>query len=66
MIDAGDSLVNLKWFKNHPENHYLKIAILWASVAAASLNDLKIQLKVGHKVGHTTLTEKFKPAKIEN
>ncbi len=27
----------IKWSKNHPENHYLKIV-------AASLNDLKIQL----------------------
>ncbi len=33
---------------NHQENYYLKLAILWAvlasAVAAASLNDLKIQL----------------------
>ena len=46
MIDAGDSHVILKWFKNHPENHYLKIAILWLASAAASLNDLKIQLRL--------------------
>ncbi len=48
MIDAGISQVILKWSKNHPDNHYLKIAIMWAdvasAVAAASLNDLKIQL----------------------
>ena len=32
---------------NHPEKHYLKIAILWEAVASAvvSLNDLKIQLR---------------------
>ncbi len=35
MIDAGDSLVILKWSKNHPEKHYLKIAILWAAVVSA-------------------------------
>ena len=50
MIDAGDSQVILKWSKNHPENHYLKIAILRAdvasAVAAASLNDLKIQIRM--------------------
>ena len=28
LINAGDSQVILKWSKNHPENHYLKIAIL--------------------------------------
>ncbi len=45
MIDAGDFQVILKWSKNHLENRYLKIAILWADVesAVASLNDLKIQ-----------------------
>ena len=36
--------------KNHPENHYLKIAILYVASmlpsAAASLNDLKIQLSI--------------------
>ena len=50
MIDAaGDSQVTLKWSKINPENYYLKIAILWAdvasAVAAASLKDLKIQLR---------------------
>ena len=49
MIDAGDSQVLIyKWSKNHPENHYLKIAILLVpsavAWAAATLNDLKIQL----------------------
>ena len=44
MIDAGDFEVILKWSKNHQDNHYLKIAILW--VASASLNDLKIQLSI--------------------
>ncbi len=46
MIDAGDTLVILKLSKNHPEHHYLKIAILLAASAstpaAASLNDLKL------------------------
>ena len=48
MIDADDSEVILNLSKNHPENHYLKIAILCLDVAsavtAASLIDLKIQL----------------------
>ena len=44
MIDACNSQVILKWSKNHPENHYLKIAILL--VASASLNNLKIQLRL--------------------
>ncbi len=48
MIDAGDSQVILYWPKNHPENHYLIIAILLmasaVAMAASSLNDLKIQL----------------------
>ncbi len=46
MTDAGVSQVILKWSKNHAENYYLKIAILWADMASAvaSLNDLKIQL----------------------
>ena len=48
MINAGDSQVILKWSKNHPENHYLKIVILLVALAVAStadsLNDLKIQL----------------------
>ncbi len=51
MIDAGDSQVILYWStKNHPENHYLMIAILLVvsarESAAASLNDLKIQLVI--------------------
>ena len=52
MIDAGDSQVILKWSKNHPENHYLKIAIFGvdvaSAVAAASLKDLKIQLCISY------------------
>ncbi len=36
MIDAGDSLVILEWSKNHPDNLYLKIAILWAAVTSAA------------------------------
>ncbi len=47
-LDAGDSQVILKWSKNHPENHYLKIAIFLVALAVASeadsLHDLKIQL----------------------
>ncbi len=46
MIDVGDFKVILQQSKNHPENHYLKIAILLVASAPepASLNDLKIQL----------------------
>ena len=53
MIDSSDSLVILKWSKNYPENHYLTIAILWvaAAVAAAALNDLKIQLRLNQEIG---------------
>ncbi len=50
MIDAGDSQVILNKSKNHPENNYLKITILWADmalvVAAAMLNNLKIKLSL--------------------
>ncbi len=47
MIDAGDSQMILKWYKNPPENHYLQIAILKREVtlAVASLSNLKIQLR---------------------
>ncbi len=62
MIDSGDSQVILKWSKNHQENHYLKIAILWvdmaSAVAVASLNDLKIHL-------WTTLSLWFKKEGVE-
>ena len=44
MIDADDSHVILNGVENHPENLYLKIAILLVASAAVSLNDLKIQL----------------------
>ena len=43
MIDADDSHVILNGVENHPENPYLKIAILLVASAAASQNDLKIQ-----------------------
>ncbi len=46
MIDAGDSHVILKLTKNHPENHFLNIAILLVVSAAVSLTDLKIQLHI--------------------
>ena len=35
MIDAGDSQVIPKWSKYHPENYYLKIAILLVASAVA-------------------------------
>ena len=48
VASLNDSKVILEWSKNHPENHYLKIAILCVALAvasaASSLNDLKIQL----------------------
>ncbi len=42
---------SMESLENHPENHYLKIAILWADMASAvaSLNDLKIFLEYLHK-----------------
>ena len=50
MIDASVSELILEWSKNHPENHYLKIAILCVASEAASLNNLKIQLRTTQKV----------------
>ena len=57
MIDAGDSHVILKWSKNHPEDHYLKIAIVWAAEAVASLMVLKIQLRTKLHVNHSLLED---------
>ncbi len=68
-------LVILKWSKNHKENQYLKIDILWVALAvasevataaaAASLNDLKIELwmfdiSVGIALGYLTVQQNRK------
>ena len=36
MINAGDSQLILKWSKNHPGNHYLKIVILLVASTVVS------------------------------